>query len=225
LQVLIFRKRSTEAWLLLFAPLKAKDLNSPVPTGSLRNTGIGDKAGSQTNAAMADEKKLTDIFLDVVKPVLARHPELSHALLINEKRPRAELIIHKQDESGFDVGIICESHGVYPWASNWHGGAWDATTPYAEGNLQQTCENCLGFIRTLLSTDARLRVQYKAGQPCHWIVELFDGEHWKAQEESSLVIYNYFGKLTETIHQNRHFPSRRKSKLETDHLWYSLWAD
>ena len=171
------------------------------------------------------DKQLTDIFLDVVKPILARHPNLSHALLINEKRPRAELIIHKQDETGFDVGVVCEAHGVYPWAGNWRGSAWDVTTPHAEGNLQMTCENCLGFVRTLLSPDARLRVQHKGGQPCHWIVELFDGETWRAQEETSFVIYNFFGKLAETIQQNRHFPSRRKAKLETDQLWYSVWAD
>ena len=174
---------------------------------------------------MPAEIKLTDIFLDVVKPVLARHGELSHAIRINEKRPRVDLIIHQQEDQGFDVGVVCETHGIYPWAGNWHGASWDATTPYAEGNLQQTCENCLGFVRTLLSPDARLRVQSKAGQPCHWIIELFDGENWHTQEESSLVIYNYFGKLTETTHQNRHFPSRRKSKLEADHLWHASWSD
>ena len=171
------------------------------------------------------EKKLTDIFLEVVKPILERHPTLSHALLINEKRPRVELIIHKQSEDGFDVGVVCEAHGVYPWAGNWHGAAWDMTTPHAEGNLQQTCETCLGFVRTLLSPDARLRVQYKGGQPCHWIVELFDGEKWQAQEESSLVIFNFFGKLTETIHQNRQLPSRQKSKLQTDRYWHASWVD
>jgi hypothetical protein len=174
---------------------------------------------------MDTDKPLTEIFLEVVKPILTRHPRLSHALTLNEKRQRAELIIHKQNEKGFDVGVFCEPHGIYPWAGNWRGALWDATTPHAEGNLRQTCENCLGFIRTLLSRDARLRVKSKGGQPCQWIIELFDGEKWHAQEESSLVIYNYFGALTEEILQNNHFRSRRRSPLEADHLWYALWTD
>ncbi len=168
---------------------------------------------------------LPEIFLEVARPILARHPALSHALIIHEKRPRVELIIHKQDENGFDVGIISELHGIYPWAGGWHGSPWDATTPHAEGNMRQTCENCLGFIRTLLSPDARLRVESKGNQPCHWTVELFDGRAWQAQEASRLVIFNFLGKLSETIQQNRHFPSRRRSQLENDHLWFAAWTD
>jgi len=171
------------------------------------------------------ERPLTEIFLDVVKPVLTRHPRLSHALILNEKHPNVELIIHKQSESGFDVGIFCEAHGIYPWAGKWRGASWDATTPHAEGNMQQTCENCLGFIRTLLSPDARLLVKSKGGQPCQWILQLFDGKEWRAQEESRLVIYNYFGTLKEEIFQNKHFRSRRLSPLEADNLWYAVWAD
>lgn len=174
---------------------------------------------------MDDDRPFIEIFLDVVKPVLNRHPRLSHALSINETQPRIDLVIHKQDDQGFDVGVMCESHGVYPWAGNWRGALWDATTPHSESNLRQSCENCLGFIRTLLSPDARLRVKSKGGQPCQWIVELFDGKDWHAQEESSLVIYNYFGSLTEETFQNKHFRSRRLTPLEADKLWYAVWTD
>jgi hypothetical protein len=171
------------------------------------------------------DTSLPQIFLEVVKPILTRHSELSHALSLNEKHSRVELIIHKQDDQGFDVGVHCEPHGLYPWAGNWRGASWDATTPHAEGNLRQSCENCMGFIRTLLSPDARLRVKSKGGQPCQWTVELFDGRDWHPVEESSLVIYNYFGTLTEQLFQNRHFRSRRRSPLEADNLWYALWSD
>jgi hypothetical protein len=172
-----------------------------------------------------DDKPLTEIFLEVVNPIITRHPRISHALTLNEKRRRAELTIHKQNEQGFDVGILCEPHGVYPWGGKWRGALWDATTPHSEGNLRQTCENCLGFIRTLLSRDARLRVKSKGGRPCQWIVELFDGETWHPQEGSRRAIYNYFGALTEETFQNNHFRSRRRSPLEADNLWYALWTD
>jgi hypothetical protein len=174
---------------------------------------------------MDANKPLTEIFLEVVKPVLTRHRRLSHALTMHEQGLRAELLIHKKNDQGFDVGVLCEPHGVYPWAGNWRGAVWDATMPHAEGNMRQTCENCLGFIRTLLSPDARLRVKSKSGQPCQWTVELFDGKDWHAQEESSLAIYNYFGALTEETFQNNHFRSRRRSPLETDQFWYALWVD
>ncbi|MBI3879582.1 MAG: hypothetical protein HY301_05900 [Verrucomicrobia bacterium] len=174
---------------------------------------------------MADGTQFTDIFLEVVKPILARHPALSHALVINEKRPRVELIIHKQDERGFDVGVVCEKHGIYPWADNWRSSPWDMATPHSPMHLQQTCENVMGFVRTLLCPDARLRVQEKAGKPCHWILELKDGDDWKPQDDTSIVLFNFLGKITESIRQNRHFPAREMTRFQVDQLWHASWAD
>lgn len=174
---------------------------------------------------MEKNRPLTEIFLEVVKPILARRRRLKHTLEIDIARTRVELTFHKQNDEGFDVGVQCEPHGIFPWADKWRGASWDATTPHAEGNLRQTCENCLGFVRTLLSSDARLRVKSKGGTPCQWTVELFDGKDWHGQGDSSLVIYNFFGAVTERTFQNQHFRSRRRSPLETDQFWYTQWTD
>ncbi len=174
---------------------------------------------------MDKRKKITEIFHETARPILARHPELSHQWIRDEKRPRYELVIRKQNEQGFDVGLICEPYGLYPWAGQWRGSLWDAITPDTSLHHQQVCENCLGFLRTLLSPDSRLRILSKAGKPYRWILELTDGQTWKAQEETGLFFYPYFAKAAEMILQNHHLPSRRETSRSRDGFWHASWLD
>lgn len=174
---------------------------------------------------MRSNPKLTDTFLEVAKPILARHGRLSHVLVSNEKRPKVELTIHQQTGSGFDAGIICEAHGLYPWAGGWHGSSWDMATPHSSDHWQAACENCLGFLRTLLSEDARLRVREKDGRALLWTLEFRSGSEWEPVEESGTLLFNLFGTTTERILQNHHLLGRSPGKFQRDQLWHSAWVD
>ena len=47
--------------------------------------------------------------------ILARHPEVRVKWEVTKSGGR-RLMIYKQDESGFDVVVDAETHGLYPYA-------------------------------------------------------------------------------------------------------------
>lgn len=61
----------------------------------------------------------------------------------------------------------------------------------------------LGFSRDLLSPQMRLRELQSNNRPYRWFLEAWDGANWVAEFEMGLVMFNFVGKRSQQIFQNR----------------------
>ena len=64
-----------------------------------------------------------------------------------------------------------------------------------------------GESRDLLSPVMRIRERLAGGKPYKWIFELYHDGQWIAEEWCGLFFWNYIGKRTEKIYQNRILPA------------------
>ncbi len=107
--------------------------------------------------------------------------------------------------TGFDVQVDCETYGLYVYADAWHGAPFEVgpitSTP------QATAENCLGFIRTLLSEDSSLLVTYAGAEPIRWRLS-YATEAGEEQEETGLLIFNFLAPRSQRTLVNKHLPAR-----------------
>ncbi|MFB3897695.1 MAG: hypothetical protein ACE14V_15490 [bacterium] len=149
---------------------------------------------------------LPKIFENCAKSILEKYPNIQTKWDDNGTK-RSRLTIYKQDENGFDIIVEAETYGLYPFAGGWHGAPWEIgptdTTP------EKLCEQFMGFIRSLLCTDAMLEVKYASGFSYKWILT-YPTEQGIESEVTGLLFYNYFGKRTNRIFQNQHLPPRYK---------------
>ena len=116
---------------------------------------------------------------------------------------RRRLVLPRQCEDGFEVAAVAETYGLYAFAEGWHSGAWDTPglTP------ESLVVDFLGFLRTLLSPDARLDVHYAGRTRSKWIMHYRDESGWQA-DTTGVLIFNYFGKRTVVTLQNTVLPPR-----------------
>lgn len=107
-------------------------------------------------------QSLPEVFFEKASVLLAAHPALGHEW-ISDASGKRTLKIPAADADGFDVEVQAETYGLYPFAGGWHGAPWDANSP--DMTLDQICEDCLGFVRSLLCGDSSLTVFYSNGHP------------------------------------------------------------
>lgn len=127
---------------------------------------------------------------------IAQHPELRHEWL--QERGAVILRFPPTDEQGFQVAIEARDGSITVVMGRSH-------HPFdvAEGTLERTVGEVLGLTRDLLSPDMRLREMCAGGYPYKWIVETYDGTTWRAEFEAGLLLFNYFGRRSERLFQNR----------------------
>lgn len=159
---------------------------------------------------------LPDTFFQVVSARLADHPQLKHQWSGPEKSGKRVLRIPKADDTGFDVTIECEPYGLYPFADGWHGAPWDAPHD-AKTRNEAVCEDCLGFLRSVLCADATLTIWHSSGRPYKWILSYPVGGT-RASDETGVIFFNYFGKREQRVYQNRHLPPREPSLQPNNRL-------
>lgn len=143
------------------------------------------------------------VFEQHASEIMASHPGLRAKWEVTKTSGR-RLTIDKQDESGFDVVVDAETNGLYPYAGDWHGPAWDLN-----GNCEELCQGFMGFIRSLLCDDSRLEVSYAGSRPYKFVLT-YPTEGGFESSEPGLFFFDYFGKRTTQIFQNRHLPPRYK---------------
>lgn len=149
-------------------------------------------------------KNISEVFFEMAADRLSSHPSLQYRWEDGGRGKRI-LTIPKIDVTGFDIRIECESYGLYPFANGWHGAPWDMNTPNV--TLEESCEECLGFIRSLLCPDSSLTILYSGEMPYKWILR-YPTVRGPVNDETGLLLYNYFGRKHNIILINRHLPSR-----------------
>jgi len=155
---------------------------------------------------------LPDIFCQLATERLAAHPSLVHRWSGPDSKGKRVLSVPKAEDSGFDVRIECEAYGLYPYADGWHGAPWDANAPNT--TLEAICNDCLGFLRSVVSPEAILTVMYAGAKPYKWILSYPWGEA-RTHDETGLLLFNYFARRQTRTLQNHHLPARQASPRAT----------
>jgi hypothetical protein len=153
---------------------------------------------------------IPEVFEERARAVLADHSQLNPSWSAISEGEGRELVIPKQEDSGFDVVVWAETYGLHVFADDWHSGPWEPVPsdprPLTE-QVFQLCDEFLGFVRTLLSEDASLAVHYARGRPFRWVLT-YETESGPESETCALIIFNYFGSRSVRTFRNRHLPRR-----------------
>jgi hypothetical protein len=173
---------------------------------------------------MALSFKYPDTFYRLATDVLDRHPEVKHQWIFNEKKHRRELIIPKTQETGFDVGVYCETYGLYPWAGDWWGPCWDINTP--KTTFEEMSEEVLALLRILLSPESRIKTVCRGDKVSRLFLEFATPIGWHVHDKHTIHFFAWLGKKKVMIYGNTHLVRRSDFNGE-DPLWYKhyKWTD
>jgi hypothetical protein len=146
---------------------------------------------------------LVDAFRRLADERLLQSPGVAHEWSTSSNR--IVLLLPPSSPEGFEVRVECESYGLYVHAEGWHG------APFGLGSLtvtpEATAENCLGFVRTLLSADSSLTVRYAGAKPFKWVLS-YATDSGVEREEMGLLVFNYLGRRSTRTLQNGQLPTR-----------------
>ena len=107
------------------------------------------------------------------------------------------------DDSGFDVEVCVGAREIVVHALGAHEHfELQGSTP------SEVCASVLGLVRDLLSPDMRIREMRSRGRAFRWFVESRNGPEWLVETETGLLFFNYFGRRSERVYQNRQLPGR-----------------
>lgn len=148
---------------------------------------------------------LPTIFESYAKEVLSSIPEINSEWEIKDNGDKKKLTIKRINSTGFDVVAECETYGLYPFAGEWHGPAWELFS--GSETYFDLCKQFMGFIRSLLCEDSKLEVRYSSEKPYKWLLT-YTTEDGIETQETGLMFYNYFGKKSCKVFQNVHLPRR-----------------
>jgi hypothetical protein len=102
-----------------------------------------------------------------------------------------------QDRDGFDVEIHAFPHALTVYADLAHAEVEEALPP---GELVR---EALKRVQDLLSSRTRLRIRFAGGVPYRWRVEVLEDGEWQLDFMTALLFWNYLGRRSEVIRQNR----------------------
>ena len=146
---------------------------------------------------MADN--LREEFRRRAEEALAGHPDLRPEWTADLSR----LWFPRVDDLGFDVEVCVGDREIVVQALGAH-----EHFELGNGTPSEVCASVLGLVRDLLSPDVRIREIRSRGRPFRWFVESRNGPEWQVEAETGLLFFNYFGRRTERVCQNRQLPGR-----------------
>ena len=105
-------------------------------------------------------------------------------------------------QDGFDIHLDVSCRQIMIDCGGFH--------DHRELNTEMTkfVHHYFGYIYDMLSSTMRLRVFSSNKRPYKWVLEYRDGEQWLAESTTGMLLFNYFGKKSEHILQNRTLPER-----------------
>lgn len=150
-------------------------------------------------------ESLAETLERIATQVLAEERHLVHTWDAGARGKRT-LVFPAQCEDGFEVRV----EAGLDWLDVGVAEGWQDMT--CDGNpVRETHEalivNALGFVRTLLSTDAVLETRYAGQAPYKWVLRYRDEEGWQGGT-TGLLLFNYLGRRRVTVRQNTILPAR-----------------
>jgi len=143
--------------------------------------------------------RLREEFRRRAEEALAGHPDLRHEWTPDMSGVRFPRV----DDFGFDVEVSVGDREIVVHALGAH-----EHFEVGNGTPSEVCASVLGLVRDLLSPDMRIREIRSRGKPFRWFVESRNGPAWQVEAETGLLFFNYFGRRTERVCQNRQLPGR-----------------
>lgn len=137
----------------------------------------------------------TDELHNQTERILLDHPDIPHTW-------RGDALVFLTTEaSGFEIRLHPEEHGIVVFAGL-------GLHEHFEESPAEAVRDALGLVRDLLSPDMRVR-ELRAGRFAYrWILERMAGDRWLPESETGLLFWNYFGKRSQRIYQNKALPGR-----------------
>ena len=145
---------------------------------------------------------LCQSFIRQAKEALSYYPQIKHEWSINADKDHCILDIPKECDSGFPITVDVRPKEIMIIAGRAH------TNLDLDDNPDDLAARALGLVRDLLSPAMRIRERLAGGKPYKWLFELYHDGQWIAEEWCVLFFWNYIGKRTEKIYQNRILPAR-----------------
>ena len=145
-----------------------------------------------------------DVFYRLAEAVFKKNPNIKYQWSLNEKKQLRELIFPKSHEHGFEVGVCCQTYGIYPWISNlWWGPCWDINTP--KTTFEEMSLEVLGLLRILLSPESRVRIEQRGEKPSRFFLEFLTPMGWRVYAKNRINFFALFGEKKEIVYQNNVF--------------------
>ena len=141
-------------------------------------------------------------FVRQAKEVLSHYPQIKHQWSIDDDEDHCILDIPEESDSGFPITVEVNPDEIMVIASGAH------TQLFLEDNPDELAAHALGLVRDLLSPAMRIRERLAGGEAYKWAFESYLDGKWLTEEWVGLFFWNYFGKRSEKIYQNKILPPR-----------------
>ncbi|HBG28392.1 MAG: hypothetical protein A2Y10_11160 [Planctomycetes bacterium GWF2_41_51] len=154
---------------------------------------------------MNRDPALYQSFVKQARKALSDHPQIKHEWSIDEDEDHCILDIPEMFDEGFAIKIEVNPDRITVIAS----GAHMTLNLNEYKNADELAAQALGLVRDLLSPGMRIRERLAGGIPYKWAFETYQNGRWLTMEWIGLIFWNYFGKRTEKIYQNKVLPARK----------------
>lgn len=145
----------------------------------------------------SEDCDLCRLFMETAQKILANYPKLGYTLDVDEAGRSCTLTIPKRDSDGFDISVEATAREITVRAEGWH----------THVDFFEDAENVvlysMGLVRDLLSPHMRLRLLCSGGRPYRYRAEVLADGRWKRHSATGSALWNYAGKRSERILQNR----------------------
>ncbi len=140
-------------------------------------------------------------FEERAREILSAYPYLRHTW--KTERGNRVLVFPPVADEGFEVWVEVSADVLIV-------GAGEAHHHFEYDKLHRTAaiDAALGLVRDLLSPAMRLREVVVGAVPIRTLIEAAFRDGWKVEEETGRLLFNYLGRRTERIRQNRSLPPR-----------------
>lgn len=147
---------------------------------------------------------LCQSFARHAKEFFSEFQQVKHEWSIDDDEDHCILDIPKENDNGFPVTVEVDPTKIMVFAE----GAHTSFEFNDSKNPDDLVAEVLGLVRDLLSPTMRIRERLSGGEPYKWAFEVYHNGKWITEEWVGLFFWNYFGKRSEKIYQNKVLPAR-----------------
>ena len=157
---------------------------------------------------MNQDCALVHEFVRVAKRFFERYPKVDHVLSVGSEGEYCVLEIPMSNEGGFDIHLDVGDREILIHCGDFH------DHHELDSEIVEFVNHYFGFIYDLLSVSMRLREFCSGRRPYKWTLECLEDGHWSEESTTGMLLYNYFGRKSELIMQNKTLPAREEPILK-----------